>query len=121
MLQARVDALEAQGDGDVVAQLRRVLRTLLVSSSGSEEQVAQIFSMHRRTLNRRLQARDTTFRALVEETRFDIARHFLEITRLPIVEIASALDYADASAFTRAFRRWSGTTPAAWRASTARE
>ena len=115
LLEAQVDALEAKGNGDVVDQLRRVLRTLLVSGSGSEEQVAQLFSMHRRTLNRRLMERHTTFHTLVEETRFDIARHFLEVTRKPIVEIASALDYADASAFTRAFRRWSGTTPAAWR------
>lgn len=121
MLQMQVDALEAKGNGDVVVQLRRVLRTLLVSGGGSEEQVAQLFSMHRRTLNRRLQAHDTTFHALVEETRFDIARHYLEVTRLPIVEIAGALDYADASAFTRAFRRWSGTTPAAWRANAVRE
>jgi AraC-like DNA-binding protein len=121
MLQMQVDALEAQGNGDVVVQLRRVLRTLLVNGSGSQEQVAQLFSMHRRTLNRRLKACDTTFHALVEESRFDIARHYLEITHLPIVEIASALDYADASAFTRAFRRWSGTTPAAWRAGASRQ
>lgn len=121
ILEARVDTLEAQGNGDVVEQLRRVLRTLLVSGSGSAEQVAQLFSMHRRTLNRRLKARETTFHALVEQTRFEIARHYLEVTRLPIVEIASTLDYADAAAFTRAFRRWSGTTPAAWRMSTAEE
>jgi AraC-like DNA-binding protein len=114
-LEAQVNALEALGNGDVVAQLRRVLRTMLVSGSGSAEQVAQLFSMHRRTLNRRLRAQDTTFHALVQETRFDIARHFLERTQLAIVEIASALDYSDASAFTRAFKRWSGTTPAAWR------
>ncbi|MBL8542004.1 MAG: AraC family transcriptional regulator [Betaproteobacteria bacterium] len=116
MLQLQVDSLAANGNGDVVAQLRRVLRTMLVSGSGSQEQVARLFSMHRRTLNRRLRERNTTFHALVEQTRFDIARHYLEITHLPIVEIASTLDYADASAFTRAFRRWTGTTPAAWRA-----
>jgi len=121
MLEAQVDALEAQGNGDVATQLRRVLRTVLVGGGGSREQVAQLFSMHRRTLNRRLKARDTTFQALVQETRFNIAREFLGVTGLSIVEIASALDYADASAFTRAFKRWSGTTPAAWRASAARQ
>jgi AraC-like DNA-binding protein len=121
LLQAQVDAYEANGDGDIVARLRRVLRTLLVNGSGAQEQVAALFSMHRRTLNRRLQARNTTFHALVEETRFEIARHYLELTRLPVVEIANALDYADASAFTRAFRRWSGTTPGAWRASAVEE
>jgi AraC-like DNA-binding protein len=37
-------------------------------------------------------------------------------TELEVGQIAAALDYADASAFTRAFRRWSGTTPGQWRA-----
>jgi AraC-like DNA-binding protein len=39
----------------------------------------------------------------------------LRETDLAVVEIAAVLDYADAAAFTRAFRRWSGTTPSAWR------
>jgi AraC-like DNA-binding protein len=51
----------------------------------------------------------------VEETRYHIARQMLRETDLAIVEIAAVLDYADAAAFARAFRRWSGTTPAAWR------
>jgi AraC-like DNA-binding protein len=40
----------------------------------------------------------------------------LEDSAMPVAQIAGMLDYADASAFTRAFRRWSGTTPARWRA-----
>ena len=39
----------------------------------------------------------------------------LEDSRMDVSQIAMTLDYADASAFTRAFRRWSGTTPAQWR------
>jgi AraC-like DNA-binding protein len=42
-------------------------------------------------------------------------RQLLEDSRMPVSQIALALHYADASAFTRAFRRWSGTTPAQWR------
>ena len=115
MLETQVAALEAQGRGDLVNQLRRVLRSLLTSSGGSLHQVAELLSIHRRTLNRRLKERGTTFKALVEEARFEIARQFLEETGMPITGIAAALDYADSSAFTRAFRRWSGTTPAEWR------
>jgi len=77
--------------------------------------VAEIFGIHRRTLNRRMRARGLTFQELVEEVRYDIARQLLRETDLAIVAIAAVLDYADAAAFTRAFRRWSGTTPAAWR------
>jgi AraC-like DNA-binding protein len=39
----------------------------------------------------------------------------LEDTRMEVNQIAETLDYADASAFTRAFRRWSGITPSQWR------
>ncbi len=44
-----------------------------------------------------------------------IARQLLEDTVMPLGEIAAALGYSEASAFTRAFRRWSGETPKAWR------
>lgn len=75
-----------------------------------------MFSMHSRTLHRRLADFGVTFKALADETRLEIARRMLEDSTTPISQIAEALDYADASAFTRAFRRWTETTPAAWRA-----
>ncbi len=114
-----IEALEARGAGDLSAQLRRVLRQLLVGGAGqgklSLEQVAKLFAIHRRTLNRRLRAQGTSFQTLVEETRYDIARQLLRDTRLSVLEVAVTLGYADASAFTRAFRRWSATSPAVWR------
>jgi DNA topoisomerase-3 len=45
----------------------------------------------------------------------EIARQLLEDTEVPLGQIAAALGYSEASAFTRAFRRWSGQTPTAWR------
>jgi AraC-like DNA-binding protein len=95
--------------------MRRVLRTLLHTGGATETRLANLFAMHRRTVNRRLRAEGTTFRRLVDEVRFEVARHLLETSALRVGEIAGFLDYADASAFTRAFRRWSATTPARWR------
>ena len=115
LLEARIAQLESLGAGDLVDQMRRVLRNLLLGGRGSIDQVAEIFGIHRRTLNRRMRARGLTFQELVEEVRYDIARQLLRETDLNIVSVAAVLDYADAAAFTRAFRRWSGTTPAAWR------
>lgn len=71
-----------------------VLRTLLISRPSSLEQVAQLFSMNRRTLNRRLQKQNVTFQALVEEIRYEIARQLLENTRLSMCQIAAILDIA---------------------------
>ncbi len=114
-LRRRVEALEGRAEGDLVADLRRMLRTLLLGGKGSVEEVAERLELHRRTLNRRLQARGTSLHRLVEETRFEIARQLVEHTKMPLLEISATLGYADASAFTRAFRRWSGTTPSGCR------
>jgi AraC-like DNA-binding protein len=119
LLQEQIEALEVRHRDDFPAQVRSVLRTALVAGQGKAEQVAALFAMHSRTLNRRLNAFGTGFQNLVDESRFEIARQMLEDSAMEVSQIAALLDYADASAFTRAFRRWSGTTPARWRATRA--
>jgi AraC-like DNA-binding protein len=114
-----IEALEAKGGGDLATQIRRVLRRMLIGGACQTEtclaQIAEIFAIHRRTLNRRLRAEGTTFKALIEGARYDVARQLLRDTPLSVAEVAAALDYADSSVFGRAFRRWSGISPSAWR------
>lgn len=116
ILEDEIKRQDAAFAGDLPTRLRRVLRNLLVSGRGSMAEVAQAFALHRRTLNRRLSTAGTSFNHLVEEVRFEIAHQFLRDTDMPLADIAAMLDYADTASFTRAFRRWSGTTPGAWRA-----
>ena len=115
LLQKQIDVLEVRHGDDFPEQVRSVLRTALVTGHGGVGQVADVFSMHRRTLCRRLNGFGTSFQTLADECRFEIARQMLEDSAMAVSEIAALLDYADASAFTRAFRRWGGTTPAEWR------
>ena len=115
LLQDKIDALEATFGEDFPAQVRSVLRSVLLTDDASADSVAALFSMHSRTLHRHLQAFGTRFRELVEEERFAIARQMLEDSSMAVCQITDLLAYADASAFTRAFRRWSGTTPTQWR------
>ena len=115
LLQKEIDVLEARHGDEFLEKVRSVLRTALVTDHGKADQVAALFSMHSRTLSRRLNDFGTSFRQLVDEVRFAIARQMLEDSAMDVAQIAELLDYADASAFTRAFRRWSGTTPARWR------
>jgi AraC-like DNA-binding protein len=116
LLLKQIDMLEAQHGSNLPAQVRSVLRTALLTGHAKAEQIAALFSMHSRTLARHLDAGGTRFQVLVDEVRFEIARQMLEGSAMDIAQIAVALGYADPSAFTRAFRRWSGTTPAQWRA-----
>jgi AraC-like DNA-binding protein len=101
----------ARNDLGLASALRRTLRVLLLGEGVSADQVARILAMHRRTLNRRLKSESTTFKALLDEARFEAACQLLDSTHLPITEIAASLGYAETSAFGRAFRRWSGITP----------
>jgi AraC-like DNA-binding protein len=114
-LTRRVAALELQASEDLPTRLRRMLRVMLLTEKGSVEEVASRLGMHRRTLNRRLAAYGTSLHRLVEEVRSAIARQLVRNTRMPLTDIAATLGYADASAFTRAFRRWTGALPSVWR------
>ncbi len=81
--------------------------------------IADGLKTSRRTLARRLAAEGTTFQALLDEVRTAIAaRHLANGTS--IADVADRLGFADTSSFTRAFRRWTGRTPAATRRGTSR-
>lgn len=116
LLQRQVDALDAGRGATLPDRVRSILRTAILTRHGAVEDIASMLSMHSRTLHRRLAAFGVTFKGLADQTRFEIAQRMLHDTTTPVSQIAEALDYADASAFTRAFRRWTKTTPAAWRA-----
>jgi AraC-like DNA-binding protein len=115
LLQNKIDELEARTAGDFPHQVQRVLRTALLTHGAAANDVAALCSMHVRTLNRHLRACGTTFQQLSDEVRFEIARQMLDNSTMTLSEIAAALAYADASAFSRAFSRWSGVTPGRWR------
>jgi AraC-like DNA-binding protein len=81
----------------------------------SMDELANRFAMHRRTLNRRLELCGTSFRALAGQARREIACELLRDTGNSVESVASELGYTSASAFTRAFVKWEGVPPAAWR------
>jgi AraC-like DNA-binding protein len=97
------------------SQLRRTLRTMLLRKGFSAARIASLYAMHRRTMSRQLQAEGLSFQQLVNEVRYDAARQMIGGARMPLAEVAAALGYSEPSALTRAFRRWSGQGPAAWR------
>jgi AraC-like DNA-binding protein len=79
------------------------------------ESVAEKLGMATRTLRRRLRDEGSSYRALLEETRFGLARQYLSGSELSMEEIATLLGYTEPGTFSHAFRRWSGETPSAWR------
>jgi AraC-like DNA-binding protein len=77
--------------------------------------VSELLGTSPRTLQRRLSERGTSFRRVAARARFARARELLEDSRISLGEIAVRVGYDDHGSFSRAFRRWSGTTPIAYR------
>ncbi|MDK2124179.1 AraC family transcriptional regulator [Parachitinimonas caeni] len=108
-------ALQAlnQPGGGLAQQVRAYLAERL-QDSPCIDQAARHFHLSSRTLVRRLAADATTFQTLLDEVRRGQASELLAV-RLPIDSIAELLGYRDPSNFGRAFRRWFGMSPSAYR------
>lgn len=78
--------------------------------------VAKRLGMAGRTLQRRLRAEDTSFRAIVEDTRRDMALSMLREPGRRVIDIAFAVGFDDATSFSKAFRRWTGESPTDYQA-----
>ncbi len=95
--------------------LRRVIVAGIGFSEPSLEMAAAALAISGRTLNRRLRQENMTFRCVVDEVRLALATELLETTETSVADIANQLRYSETSVFIRAFRRWTGHSPGAWR------
>lgn len=98
---------------------RRLLEVLAKRISGAAPplgEVASAMAMSARNLQRALREEDTSYQALLDHARRELALRHLATPEGSAAEVAFLLGFADASAFTRAFRRWTGDTPGAFRA-----
>jgi len=100
---------------DVQDQVLRVLVPSVLSGSHSLASIARRIGMHPRSLNRALQAEGTTFRAILNRARFEMASQLLVDTHVSIRDVANIMGYSEVSAFTRFFASIAGAPPAEWR------
>jgi AraC-like DNA-binding protein len=97
------------------SRVRAALARSLEQGRSSVEDVARALAVSPRTLQRRLEREGTTFGAVCDETRRAAALEHLRDRRLGIKETAFRLGFSEPSTFYRAFRRWTGDTPAKYR------
>jgi AraC-like DNA-binding protein len=114
-IEARLRRLEADQPASLTDKLREYLQAAVTRQRCKAERVARLRLVTRRTLSRRLKAEGTSFRQLNNESHFAVAKQLLVDTSMSLTEISGALNFSEPAAFTHAFRRWSGTTPSAWR------
>lgn len=101
-------------DREMVQRVRDCLRAALPESKSLGE-TARALHLSPRTLHRRLEDENSSFQAIKDALRRDLAINRLAKTRQPLTQIAADLGFADPSAFYRAFHGWTGMAPAHYR------
>ena len=101
---------------DLVERTRRAIGERLRGGDSSLESVARELGTSARSLQRHLQELGFSYNALADEVRAATARLYLEQPDIAVAEVAYLLGFTDTSTFTRAFKRWTGNTPARTRA-----
>lgn len=115
-LLAQLDDLRARAsERSLVADVRSAIIDALPEGQPSKSQVARRLGMSERTLHRRLADEGASFQDLVTGVRQEAAESLLGSGRHSVVEVAFLTGFSDQTAFTRAFKRWTGHTPAAFR------
>jgi AraC-like DNA-binding protein len=101
----------AAARGSLRRDLENAIVLLLPHGKAQVDEVATRLGMSRRTLGRRLASEGLTFASVLADLRVDLAKRQLRDGSLAISQIAWLLGYREVSAFTHAFKRWTGKTP----------
>lgn len=111
----RLHADLPRGEPNLPAEVQSALRGELCGGDVTAASIARKLGMSDRTLQRRLKDLGRPFADILGELRQEAARGYLRQPDVALAEVAWLLGFSDQSAFSRAFKRWEGVSPGAWR------
>lgn len=116
-LTAEAERVLARGsdDGSISERVATFVRNRLGEGDCSLEAASRHFGVGERTLQRRLKQESASYREVIERSRREMARQLLLSSDATPGEIASALGFCESSVFYRAFQKWYGMAPQAYR------
>jgi AraC-like DNA-binding protein len=100
---------------DIVSRCKAIVLRELTSGVPTAAWTAAQLALSQRSFQRRLSELGLTYQQLLDQTRHDLARRYLDDPAKSVTEITFLLGFSEQSAFTRAFKRWSGTSPSGYR------
>lgn len=101
--------------GNLVDQIKKIILENLPDGQVTEQLVASELNLSERSMQRRLQEHQTTFRFLLDSVREMIAKQYIENPMNRMIDVAFLLGFSEQSAFSRAFKKWTGNTPIEYR------
>ncbi len=115
--QEMVRYLASLDDGDIINKVKNAILELLPDGRMSDMKVAEALFMSNRNLQRKLEVHGTTFKTILTGLRKELAAKYIQDTQLTLTEISFMLGFSEMSAFSRAFKQWTGESPKAQRQS----
>ena len=109
------DFLSKLRKDDLITRVKTAIAEDLPSGSPSDKVIAKSVFMSPRTLNRKLTSQGTNYSQLLEAVRHELAEQYVADPSLSLSEISFLLGFSELSAFSRAFKRWTGDAPSAAR------
>jgi AraC-like DNA-binding protein len=107
--------LENMGRNQVATEVRKLLINVMPSGEATQENIARRMNRSLSTLQRQLNTEGTSFRDIAAKTKCTLAESYIEEGKYSLSQIAYLLGFSDQSSFTRAFRRWTGSSPGEFR------
>lgn len=112
-LQSRLQ--HEQDPTDFASVVRNEIKLQLGNAEPSIDQIAGVLGLTGQDFQRRLRRKGLSFNEILRAARHELALHYLEDMEMPLTEIAYNLGYSELSAFSRAFRSWTGMSPQRYR------
>ena len=106
-----VKYLAHKNKNDIVNRVRASILEGIAEGNATATEAAADLHMTTRNLSRRLREHETSFKQLLAEVRQELAEKYLRDHTVNLTEIAFLLGFAEVSAFSRAYKRWTGNTP----------
>lgn len=113
--QIMVKYLAGIDSDDIVEQVKAIIIEQLPDGRVTDAKTAESLYMSSRTLQRRLQSTGTSFKAILTEVRQELALKYIRDSRLTLTELSFQLGFSEMSAFSRAFKQWTGESPRGYR------
>jgi AraC-like DNA-binding protein len=114
-LEKALSERESSVEGPFSGRVRHLLVEHLGATTITPTDMAKALAVSHRTLSRRLAVEGTSFRGILDDVRQEFACALLQDRSLSVGDVAFFLQYSEPTAFYRAFRRWTGRTPQAFR------
>ena len=105
------DRLKLRKEDDLLGRVNHLITASLSEGTPSMTSIASTLGMSKRTLHRKLSEAGVNFVGLVDEIRRVIAIDYVKFSECNFTDVTSILGYSELSAFSRAFRRWTGSSP----------